>query len=146
MIDVFTEEIEVQIKRGVSNLYWNKEDLRKAWLRSGAEKNVCDRLFSIKEGRKLTKRELMDSLYAELRTYEYNKRLEISRNFMRVMIEHSNFVPLAEGHKIDIAETCALKLKQIIGEQRIKRRATEAKTIKCDSELSKIGEMFLNAS
>jgi len=155
MIDVFTEEIEVQIKRGISNLYWYKEDLRKAWLRSSVEQNVCNRLFNLKndEGKKLTKRELMDSLYSELRNYEYNKRLEISRNFVRLLVEHSNFVPLADGHKIDIAETCALKLKQIIDEQRkqseynqqIKRRATEAKKIDYDSELAKVREQFLNA-
>jgi hypothetical protein len=34
MFDVFTEEMEVQIKTGISNLYWFREDLRKAWLRS----------------------------------------------------------------------------------------------------------------
>jgi hypothetical protein len=155
MIDVFNEEIEVQIKRGISNLYWYKEDLRKAWLRSGVEKKVCDRLFNLKndKGEKLSKRELMDSLYAELRTYEYNKRLEISRNFVRLLVEHSNFVPLSDGHRIDIAETCALKLKQIIDDQRkqseynqqIKRRAKEAKKVNYDSELAKIREQFLDA-
>ena len=48
MIDVFTEEIEVQIKRGISNLYWYKEDLRKAWLRSNVEQSICNRLFNLK--------------------------------------------------------------------------------------------------
>ncbi|MCL2650757.1 MAG: restriction endonuclease [Candidatus Azobacteroides sp.] len=155
MIDVFTEEIEVQIKRGISNLYWYKEDLKKAWLRSGVELNVCDRLFNLKNdrGEKLSKRELMDSLYSELRNFEYNKRLEISRNFVRLLVEHSNFVPLSDGHRIDIAETCALKLKQIIEEQRkqteynqhIKRRVQEVKKLDYDSELSKIREQFLDA-
>jgi hypothetical protein len=95
----------------------------------------------------------MDALYSELRNNEYNKRLEISRNFVRILIEHSNFVPLAEGHKIDIAETCALKLKQIIEEQhkqtknnqQIKQRATETREINYESELSKVKEQFLNA-
>lgn len=155
MIDVFTEEIEVQIKRGVSNLYWYKADLRKAWLRSGIENGVCDRLFNSKneKGEKLTKRELMDSLYGELRNFDYNRRLEISRNFVRLLIEHSNFVPLSEGHRIDIAETCALKLKQIIEEQRkqaeynqrIKHRAREAKKFDYEGELLKLREQFLNA-
>jgi len=155
MIDVFTEEIEVQIKRGISNLYWYKEDLKKAWLRSNVDKNICNQLFNLKneKGEKLSKRELMDSLYSELRNYEYNKRLEISRNFVRLLVEHSNFVPLSEGHRIDIAETCALKLKQIIEEQRkqtehnqhIKRRAEEVKKLDYDSELSKIREQFLDA-
>lgn len=155
MIDVFTEEIEVQIKRGISNLYWYKADLSKAWLRSGVDNKVCTRLFNAKndKGEKLTKRELMDSLYSELRTFEYNKRLEISRNFVRLLVEHSNFVPLAEGHRIDVAETCALKLKQIIEEQRkqteynqqIKHRAKEAKKFDYEGELLKIREQFLNA-
>jgi len=155
MIDVFTEEIEVQIKRGISNLYWYKEDLKKAWLRSNVEQSICNRLFNLKndENKKLTKRELMDFLYSELRNNDYNKRLEISRNFVRLLIEHSNFVPLADGHRIDIAETCALKLKQIIAVQRkqaeynqqIKRRATEARKLDYDSELLKVREQFLNA-
>jgi hypothetical protein len=153
MIDVFTEEIEVQIKRGISNLYWYKEDLKKAWLRSGVEQKVCDQLFKQKNetGKNFSKRELMDSLYNELRNYEYNKRLEISRNFVRLLVEHSNFVPLAEGHRIDIAETCALKLKQIIDEQRkqadrqIKRKAAETKKFDYHSELSKVKEQLFNA-
>ncbi|OAV75804.1 hypothetical protein Barb7_00559 [Bacteroidales bacterium Barb7] len=155
MIDVFTEEIEVQIKRGISNLYWYKADLNKAWLRSGVEKKICDNLFNLKNdrGEKLSKRELMDLLYNELRNFNYNKRLEISRNFVRLLVEHSNFVPLADGHKIDIAETCSLKLKQIISDQKkqseynqkIKQRVHEAKKLDYESALLKIRERFINA-
>lgn len=155
MIDVFTEEIEVQIKRGISNLYWYKSDLNKAWLRSGVEDKLCTRLFNLTndKGDKYSKRELMDSLYNQLRNLDYNKRLEISRNFVRLLVEHTNFVPLAEGHRIDIAETCSLKLKQIISEQRkqteynqqIMRRATEAKKLDYDGELLGVRERFLNA-
>lgn len=155
MIDVFTDEIEVQIKRGISNLYWYKADLRKAWLRSGVDEVICTSLYSSKneKGEYLTKRELMDSLYDKLRTFDYNKRLEISRNFVRLLVEHSNFVPLADGHKIDKAETCALKLKQIIADQqkqveynqRLKHRPKQAKDVDYEGELLKIREHFVNA-
>lgn len=155
MIDVFTEEIEVQIKRGISNLYWYKEDLKKAWLRSNVDSNICNRLFNLRndDGNKLTKRELMDLLYIELRSLEYNKRLEISRNFVRILVEHSNFVPLAEGHNIEKAETCALKLRQIIEEQRkqaeynqqIRRRAQNSKKNDYNDELLKLRDWFIRA-
>lgn len=69
MFDVFTEQIEVQIKQGISNLYWFKQDLWKAWVRSGIDENTSNRIFHMKnsEGRSLSKRELMDYLYQELR-------------------------------------------------------------------------------
>jgi hypothetical protein len=138
--EVQTEDVFFQQEQVVGDKYRTvaqaqKEDLKKAWLRSGVEQKVCDQLFKQKNetGKNFSKRELMDSLYNELRNYGYNKRLEISRNFVRLLVEHSNFVPLAEGHRIDIAETCALKLKQIIDEQRkqadrqIKRKVAETK-------------------
>lgn len=102
MFDVFTEEIEVQIKRGISNLYWYRGDLKKCWLRAGVDEGLADTLFvKIKEdGGKPSKRELMDFLYQELRSKEYNRRLEVSRNFARILLEHENFVPQDEKHRI----------------------------------------------
>jgi hypothetical protein len=155
MIDVFTEEIEVLIKRGITNLYWFLGDLEKSWLRAGVDPLISRKLFNQRheDGKKYTKRELMDSLYVELRNRDYNKRLEISRNFVRFLVEHKNFVPQSDGHKIEIAETCALKLKEIIEEQRkqaeynqgIKFRASQAKETDYHGELLKIREWFLES-
>ncbi len=39
MIDVFIEEIEVQIRKGISNLYLFIGDLEKAWLKAHFERN-----------------------------------------------------------------------------------------------------------
>jgi len=129
MFDIFTEEIEFLIKEGITNLYWFKEDLRKAWLRAGVEKRICDNLFSKRdeEGKQLTKRALMSELYQELRSYDYNKKLEISRNFVKFLVEHQNFVPQSEKHDIAKAEQCALKLKEIIVRQNKEREQKEQK-------------------
>jgi len=155
MIDVFTEEIEVQIKKGISNLYWFLGDLEKAWLRAGVDNQLSTKLFSLRQpdGSKYSKRQLMDLLYLEIRNSEYNKRLEISRNFVRILVEHKNFVPSSENHRIDIAETCALKLREIIEKQKqqaeynqhIIRRATEAKKADYHSELLRVRDMFIEA-
>jgi hypothetical protein len=155
MIDVFTEEIEVQIKKGIANLYWFLGDLEKAWLRAGVDSRLSTKLFSSRQqdGSKYSKRQLMDLLYLEIRNNEYNKRLEISRNFVRILVEHRNFVPSSENHRIDIAETCALKLKEIIEKQKqqaeynqhIRRRATEARKADYHSELLKVRDMFIEA-
>lgn len=120
MLEVFTEEVEVVIKDGLANLYWYKGDLHKAWLRSGVSIQVKQSIESQKdgEGRPLTKRQQMDVLYESLRSGEYNRRLEISRNFVRILIEHKNFVPQNEKHRIDIAERSALKLREKIFEQK----------------------------
>jgi len=152
MFDVFTEEIEVQVKAGVANLYWYKKDLKKAWLRSGVLPTLCDPLFSRRneEGYKLSKRELMDQLYEELRSLDYNRRLEISRNFVRLLIEHENFVPQAEKHRVEIAERCALKLRDIIAKQqkqqeyrdRVRRKAQAGKKEDYFSQLSKLSARF----
>lgn len=153
MFDVFTEEIEVQIKAGISNLYWFRKDLKKAWLRSGVDSRLCDSLFSRKnqEGQNLSKRELMDLLYEELRKLEYNKRLEISRNFVRILIEHKNFVPQSENHRIEIAERCALKIREIVAQQRkeqeyrdqVRRKAQAGKKEDYSSQLLKLNERFV---
>jgi hypothetical protein len=153
VFDVFTEEIEVQIKSGIANLYWYRKDLKKAWLRSGVDSRVCDLLFSMrKEGnQKLSKRELMDVLYEELRTSDYNRRLEVSRNFVRILVEHENFVPQAEKHRVEIAERCALKLREIIAKQQkeqeyrdqIRQRAQTASKEDYASKRLKLNERFL---
>lgn len=155
MFDVFTEEIEVQIKRGISNLYWYLGDLQKAWLRAGVDKELADKLFASKhdDGRKFTKRELMDLLYINIRNIDYNRRLEISRNFVRFLIEHKNFVPVKENHRIDIAETCALKLREIVDKQRASAENQQITNISkkngekdYHSQLSEIQAKFLDAN
>lgn len=155
MIDVFTEEIEVQIKKGVSNLYWFLGDLEKAWLRAGIDNKLTTKLFAKRQedGSKLTKRQLMDLLYKDLRDSDFNRRLEISRNFVRFLAEHKNFVPQSESHRIDVAETAALKLKEIIEKQRqqadydqqIKRKAKESKKVDYQNELLRVRDQFIEA-
>ena len=152
MFDVFTEEIEVLLKDGIANLYWFKRDLYKAWLRSGVPQNVADRISnsSDSEGRKLTKRMQMDQLYNELREGDYNRRLEVSRNFVRLLIEHRNFTPQDEKHRIEKAEHCALKLKEVIREQEvqkeykdsIRRKAAKASVENYQSQLLEIRDDF----
>lgn len=139
MFDIFTEELELSIKSGIANLYWFLGDLRKAWLRAGVDQKLCTSLFNKKQvdGSKLTKRQLMDMLYEELRNSDFNRRLEISRNFVRFLIEHRNFVPQADGHRIQIAETCALKLNRIIEQQTKDRELREVRPRKASGQLRK---------
>lgn len=127
MFDVFTEEIEVTIKDGIANLYWYKGDLLKAWIRSGVDSTLCDEIanYHDEEGNTLTKRQQMDFLYRRLRESDYNKRLEISRNFVRILIEQKTFVPQNEKHRIEVAERSALKLKEIIAQQEKDREYRE---------------------
>lgn len=128
MFEVFTEEVEVLIKDGIANLYWYKGDLHKAWLRSGVSTAVRDEivLFKSEEGLGLSKRKQMDALYERLRRGEYNRRLEISRNFVRILIEHIGFTPQSEKHRVEIAERSALKLRELIRQQWLDRE-------RCDS-------------
>ena len=156
MFDVFTEEIEVVVKDGIANLYWYKNDLKKAWLRSGVDPQTANRLFALRdeEDRKLTKRQLMDRLYEYLRTADYNKRLEISRNFVRILIEQKSFVPQDRNHRAEKAERCALKLRAIIRQQEkereyregIKRKAQQASKETYSSQLLKLRERFVEAT
>jgi len=155
MIDVFTEEIEVQIKKGIANLYWFLGDLEKAWLRASVDGKLTSKLFALRkvDGSKFTKRELMDLLYKNIRDNDFNRRLEISRNFVRFLIEHKNFVPQSENHRIDIAETAALKLKEIIEQQRqqaeynqqIRKRAKESMKVDYGKELLRVRDLFIGA-
>ena len=119
MFDVFTEQIEVLIKDGISNLYWYKGDLQKARLRVGVSEETCREIDRLKDevGQPLTKRKRMDRLYERLRSADYNLRLRISREFVRTLIEHKNFVPQDPKHRIEIAERSALKLRELIATQ-----------------------------
>ena len=155
MFDIFTEEIERLIKEGITNLYWYKPDLKKAWLRSGVDKKICEDFFkkTNKEGSLLTKRELMSELYQALRSENFNKRLEISRNFVRFLVEHKNFVPDTKDHNIIVAEQCALKLKEIIAKQIKEREIKDLLIIKKHtkpfdyfSELEQLKKEFINTS
>ena len=96
----------------------------------GVDKKICENLFMETNigGQPLTKRELMSELYQVLRTENFNKRLEVSRNFVRFLVEHQNFVPDTKDHNIIVAEQCALKLKEIIAKQ-IKERETKDQLI-----------------
>lgn len=154
MFDVFTEEIEVLLKEGIANLYWYKNDLYKAWLRSGVEKTLADKIQNDRdtEGRKLTKRQQMDQLYIHLRGGDYNRRLEVSRNFVRLLVDHQGFSPQDEKHRIEKAERNALKLKEIIREQEIqkeyketiRRKAAKATKETYHSQLLAIRDDFQN--
>jgi len=155
MIDVFTEEIEIQIKIGLTNIYWYLPDLKKAWLRSGVNPQLCNKLFAERrpEGGKYSKRELMDKLYEKLRCEDYNRRLEISRNFVRILVKHENFTPQNENHRVERAETAALRLKEIIRKQhedkeyirKIRQRAKESRKEDHYSQLMKLREKFHEA-
>jgi hypothetical protein len=128
MFDVFTEEIEVLLKDGIANLYWFRQDLYKAWLRSGVPQNVANRI-SVQldsEGRRLTKRGQMDRLYVELRGGDFNRRLEISRNFVRLLIEHKIFTPQDPKHRIEKAEHSSLKLRELVREQEVQKEYKES--------------------
>jgi hypothetical protein len=128
MFDVFTEEIEVTIKDGLANLYWYKGDLHKAWQRSGVNADLCNEISNIRDevGKTLSKRKQMDVLYQRLRGGDFSRRLEISRNFVRALIEQETFVPQDERHRIEVAERAALKLKDIIVRQDKERENRES--------------------
>lgn len=148
MFDVFTEEVEVLIKDGIANLYWYKGDLHKAWLRSGVPVSVKEEILRLRndDGQELTKRRQMDALYERLRSGEYDRRLEVSRNFVRVLVEQNSFTPQNEKHRIEVAERCALKLRELIRRQESDReyresiRASAAKATR-ETYDSKLGEL-----
>jgi len=129
MFDIFTEEIEILIKEGVSNLYWYKKDMKKLWLRSGVKVSITEEIYGLRndENKTLTKRQLLDSLYEKMRTFERNRRLEISRNFARALVEHQNFVPQDSNHRIEKAQTASLRLKEVVTKQLKEKEIREAK-------------------
>lgn len=152
MFDVFTEEVEVLIKDGIANLYWYKSDLHKAWLRSGVEIVIRNEISLMKDddGRELSKRRQMDALYERLRSGDYNRRLEVSRNFVRILIEHKGFTPQSDKHRVEIAERSALKLREMIQQQEKEREYRESIRVSAekasretyDSKLSELREKF----
>jgi hypothetical protein len=152
MFDVFTEQIEVLIKDGIANLYWYRGDLRKAWLRVGVPKPLCDQIYGLhdEQGNPHSKRKQMDKLYDCLRNADYNLRLRVSREFVRALIEHTNFVPQDPKHRIEIAERAALKLREFVAAQeseqeekeRIQRQAAAAKVPSYHDQLAVLRESF----
>ena len=158
MFDVFTEQIEVLIKDGIANLYWYRGDLQKAWLRAEVPQAMGKEIYELKddEGNPLSKRKQMDKLYEGLRDAEYSLRLRISREFVKTLIEHKNFVPQQQNHRIEIAERAALKLREVIAVQkteqeqkeRTKREAvatTAARKLSYDEELIVVRASFERA-
>jgi hypothetical protein len=148
MLDVFNEEVEVLIKDGIANLYWYKGDLHKAWLRSGVSTAVRDEIQKLRneDGHELSKRKQMDALYDRLRLSDYDRRLEVSRNFVRILVEQVGFTPQSEKHRVEVAERCALKLKERIRSQeaeRICRESIRVSAAKASRETydSKLGEL-----
>ena len=155
MFDVFTEEIEITIKDGLSNLYWYRGDLLKAWLRSGVKDTLAYPIYNLvdENGKNVSKRKMMDLLYEKLREVNFNQRLEISRNFARILIEQKTFVPQDQKHRIDVAERCALKLHKIYAQQqkeyeerdRIKRQHQEKQKDNYESSLLLLQEKLSQA-
>lgn len=155
MFDVFTEEIEILLKDGIANLYWYKGDLHKAWLRSGVSSSVKDEIVRLRgdDAKELSKRRQMDALYEQLRSGEYNRRLEVSRNFVRILIDQKTFAPQNEKHRIEVAERCALKLREILRQQQqdqeyrdsIRASAEKASRETYDSKLGELREKFAEA-
>ncbi len=155
MFDVFTEEVEVLVKDGIANLYWYKSDLHKAWLRSGVASSLRDEVSRLRgdDGQELTKRKQMDALYERLRTGKYELRLEVSRNLVRILVEQQSFTPQSEKHRIEIAERCALKLRELIRQQEKDREYRESIRISAakasrdtyDSNLSELRLKFAEA-
>jgi hypothetical protein len=127
MFDVFDEQIEVLIKDGIANLYWYRGDLSKAWLRVGVPEPMCREISRAKdeEGKLLSKRKQMDRLYEQLRNADFNLRLRISREFVRTLIEHKNFSQQDPKHRIEIAERAALKLRELIKEEEVKKEEAD---------------------
>lgn len=125
MFDVFTEEIEVLIKDGIANLYWYKGDLQKAWLRSRVPEHLLKEVSSLRDhdGGTLTKRRQMDALYERLRKADFNRRLEVSRNFVRILVEQNSFSRQDDRHRIEVAERASLKLKELLRHQEKERES-----------------------
>ncbi|VVE50693.1 restriction endonuclease [Pandoraea cepalis] len=131
MFDVFTDEIEVLIKDGLANLYWYKGDLHKAWLSSKVEPRLVSEIKNLRspEGKSLTKREQMDALYERIRTLEYNRRLEISRNFARILIDQQSFVAQDRGHQIQRAQLATLRLRELRDRQSKEQEIKQARVV-----------------
>lgn len=150
MFDVFTDEVEVLIKDGLANLYWFKGDLHKAWLTSKVDPRLVTEIKNLRsaEGKPLTKREQMDSLYERIRNLDYNRRLEISRNFARILLEQQSFVAQDRGHQIQRAQLAALRLRELRDrqskEQEIKQARVVPRTETYDEKRQKLQARFMD--
>lgn len=150
MFDVFTDEIEVLIKDGLANLYWFKGDLHKAWLSSNVDPRLVAEVKNLRsvEGKALTTREQMDSLYERIRNLDYNRRLEISRNFARILIEQQSFVAQDRGHQIQRAQLAALQLRELRDKQskrqEVKQARVVARTETYDEKRQKLQARFMD--
>ena len=93
---------------------------------------------------------------ASVRTGEFCKRLlrlKISREFVRILIEHRNFVPQDPKHRIDIAERAALKLRELIAAQesecerqrRGRQQSANEKQISYEQQLTAVRGSFEGA-
>jgi len=88
----------------------------------------------------------VDALYERLRSGEYDRRLEVSRHFVRVLVEQNSFTPQNEKHRIEVAERSALKLRELIRRQEADReyresiRTSAAKATR-ETYDSKLGEL-----
>jgi Restriction endonuclease len=155
MFDVFTEEDEVLIKDGIANLYWYRGDLHKAWLRSGVTVDMKEDISGLRteDGQELSKRKQMDVLYERLRAGDFHLRVRISRNFVRILVEQKSFTPQNVKHRIEIAERCALKLRERIAKQEkdresregIRARAQKHSQETYESQLAKLRAKFEEA-
>ncbi len=132
MLDVFDLETESVIKDGISNLYWYKGDLKKACIHAGISVQLCNEIWNKKKANNysLTKREIMDEIYLNLRKVSENERIRISREFVRILIEQKDFTPQDIKHNIKIAELSAFKLKGLIDNQ--KKELEKKKVIKAN--------------
>ena len=117
--------------------------MKKSFYRANVPENITNNIFAINfNGKTLSKREILDKLYETIRNQEYNRRLEISRNFVRILVEHKNFIPQDNNHRIEKAERVALKLKEIVNNQQkqqeyrdnIKNKAEKATTRNFEEE------------
>lgn len=116
---------------------------------------LCNRIYQLKDetGAPLSKRRQMDKLYEHLRGSDFDLRLSISRGFVRTVIEHKNFVPQNEKHRIEIAERSALKLRELIAAQesekeqkeRTKREAAAARVPTYQEQLAHVRDSFEQA-
>ncbi len=155
MFDVFTEQHEVLIKDGIANLYWYRGDLQKAWLRVGVPEAVTAAIWTMRDenGLSMSKRKCMDKLYERLRGADFNLRVRISRDFVRILVGHKNFVPQDPKHRIDIAERAALKLRELITAQenerdrhiQARKQSSKEKKIGYDQQLVAVRESFEQA-
>lgn len=99
----------------------------------------------MRRGDNLSKRKQMDRLYQELRGADFNSRLEISRNFVRILVEHKNFVPQDSRQRIDIAERAALKLRELIRSQEVEREQKDRARIQAAATAKKTYQQDLES-